>query len=310
MPILDFKEIAIASQGPDRDSFELFAREFLVLVGFKVLEGPDRGPDGGRDLLAEELRTGAAGETRIRWLVSCKHKAHSGASVSPTDEPDIHDRVTTHQCKGFLGIYSTLPSAGLSSKLTAPNLPYESVLYDQEKIERYLLKSPPGIKLAERFFPRSVELWKTTNPKPAKLFVQDPNLKCMYCDRSLLEKKAQGIVVSWSKYPPDDEHPGTQIEHMYWCCKGRCDTALETRYRTRTVGMIDAWEDIADLMLPTIFIRWVMAVFNELRSGVIYSDSAFAANKELLLNLFPHVCRHLTDEEQERVRELFSMPVF
>jgi hypothetical protein len=211
-------------------------------------------------------------------------------------------------CHGFLGIYSTLPSTGLSSKLTAPGLPYEALVYDQETIERYLLKSPHGIKLAERFFPQSMQRWKTANPRPAKFFEQAPDLKCMYCNRSLLEKDANGIVVSWTKHPPDYGPLGRQIEHMYWCCKGRCDTALAIRYKAQIAGMVDAWEDIPDLMLPTIFIRWVMAVFNELRSGVVYSDSAFAANKQLLLNLFPHVCRHLTDDEQERVRELFDLP--
>lgn len=83
MPILDFKEIPSSSSGAARDQFELFAREFLDLVGFKIVTGPDRGADAGRDLIVEEIRAGVVGETRVRWLVSCKHKAHSGGSVTP-----------------------------------------------------------------------------------------------------------------------------------------------------------------------------------------------------------------------------------
>jgi hypothetical protein len=53
-------------------------------------------------LIVEEIRTGIAGETSLKWLVSCKHNAHSGISVKPEDERDIHDRVRTHKCQGFL----------------------------------------------------------------------------------------------------------------------------------------------------------------------------------------------------------------
>ena len=153
MPALDFKEIPIPTVGAARDQFELFAREFLEFVGFKVMVGPDRGPDGGRDLIVQEARTGIAGETLVKWLVSCKHKAHSGVSVTPEDEADIHDRVRTHGCNGFLGFYSTIPSSGLATKLNAPTLPFEVQVYDPEKIERHLLASSAGSALAKRFFP-------------------------------------------------------------------------------------------------------------------------------------------------------------
>lgn len=78
MPQLDFKEIPQANLANGKqDTFEMFAREFLELVGYKVLSGPDRGSDLGRDLIVLETRSGVGGETYVRWLVSCKHKAHS-----------------------------------------------------------------------------------------------------------------------------------------------------------------------------------------------------------------------------------------
>jgi hypothetical protein len=157
MPIFDFKEIPIATAGADRDQFELFAREFLDSIGFKIVVGPDRGPEAGRDLIVEEVRTGVVGETRVKWLVSCKHHAHSGTSVGVQDEQDIHDRVRTHDCSGFLAFYSTVPSSGLAAKLNAPGLPFGVEIFDQERIEKQLL-TPSGLTLAQRFFPSSFAL--------------------------------------------------------------------------------------------------------------------------------------------------------
>jgi hypothetical protein len=41
--------------------------------------------------------------------------------VLPGDEPDIHDRVKTHGCDGFIGL--AVPSTGLATKLNAAGLP-------------------------------------------------------------------------------------------------------------------------------------------------------------------------------------------
>jgi hypothetical protein len=49
--------------------------------------------------------------------VSCKHFATSGKSVGPDDESNITDRVRHHGADGFIGFYSTMPSAGLVERL-------------------------------------------------------------------------------------------------------------------------------------------------------------------------------------------------
>src|SRR5205823_3247505 len=144
--------------------------------------------DAGRDLIVEEVRTGVAGETRVRWLVSCKHKAHSGGSVTPEDEQDIHDRVRTHKCAGFLAFYSTVPSSGLAAKLNASDLSFEVQIFDHEKIEKHLL-TPSGIALAKRFFPASLAAWQKEHPGVAKIFDDEPVLSCWYCKKSLLHPK-------------------------------------------------------------------------------------------------------------------------
>jgi hypothetical protein len=55
-----------SASGAARDQFELFARDFLELLGMKTIIGPDRGPDAGRDLVMEERRVGVAGEKSKR----------------------------------------------------------------------------------------------------------------------------------------------------------------------------------------------------------------------------------------------------
>lgn len=311
MATLDFTEIAAPSSGPGRDSFELFSREFLQLLGFRIVEEPDRGADGGRDMIVEERRVGVAGETTIRWLVSCKHKAHSGAAVSAQDESDIHDRVRTHGAMGFLAVYSTVPSSGLATKLNADGLPFEVCVYDPEKIERYLLASLNGKQLAERFFPKSLQAWTRENPNPAQLFSAPVSLNCKHCGNQLLNKDARGIVVSWRRYVDEGSADHRKhIEATYWCCKGNCDAALKHTFRQQLPHCVDVWEDIPDLMIPTVFIRWAMAMLNQLRDGYTYSDQAFEANKELLLNIYPYVCRHLTSQEQERIDGLTMIPSY
>lgn len=161
MPAIEFGEIPSGNRGGGKqDTFELFARDCLEFLGFHPLTSPSRGPDFGKDFIVEEVRRGAGGETRIRWLVSCKHFAHSGDSVSPTDEQNIRERVESHQCGGFIGFYSTLPSSGLSHLLEGLQGIIEVQVYDSERIERYLLESPAGVHLAQRYFPRSIEQWK------------------------------------------------------------------------------------------------------------------------------------------------------
>jgi hypothetical protein len=159
MAALNFTEIPSAQSGTDRDRFELFAREFLVAEGFRIVEQPDRGADGGRDIIVEEDRLGPGGANVVRWLVSCKHKAHSGASVTPGDEQNIRDRLGTHRCHGFVAFYSTLPSSGLGQTLGALRPTFEYLQLDAEAIERKLLDSPRGRVLAARYMPRSFNRW-------------------------------------------------------------------------------------------------------------------------------------------------------
>ncbi|MCR9234346.1 MAG: HsdR family type I site-specific deoxyribonuclease [bacterium] len=158
MPILDFTEIASGNvANGQQDEFELFARDFFEHLGYQIVNGPDRGPDDGRDLVISETRTGIGGATTVRWLVSCKHQAHSGKAVGVDVEQDITDRLVTHNCQGFIGFYSTLPSAGLARKLDAFDKS-EVQIFDRAKIENTLLGDQDNM-LAMRYFPNSSQGW-------------------------------------------------------------------------------------------------------------------------------------------------------
>ncbi|MDF3129272.1 restriction endonuclease [Kiritimatiellaeota bacterium B1221] len=174
MPLLNFQEIPSAKATKQslgsQDTFELFAEEVLELVGFEIISSPGRGADGGKDLVVREIRKGVGGQSTIEWLVSCKHFAHSGESVSPEHEQNIVDRVEQHNCDGFFGFYSTLPSSGLQSRLDQL-VNIETLVYSREKIERRLLDSEEGRLIASRYFPNSIR--KINEPTElARLFVE------------------------------------------------------------------------------------------------------------------------------------------
>jgi hypothetical protein len=112
MGFVDFKEIPSAQGGQEgQDAWALFTREFFAALHIDIEEGPDRGPDSGRDLVIAEVRKGVLGSGRHRWLISCKHFAPSKKSVSIRDEPDILGRVRRFKADGFIGFYSTIPSS-------------------------------------------------------------------------------------------------------------------------------------------------------------------------------------------------------
>lgn len=135
---IDFKEIPLANKGgKDQDIFELFTRDFLESVGYEIVQSPSRGPDGKKDLIVKcNSVPGKTSDSKIKWLVSCKHFAHSGKGVSDTDEPDISDRLDKHKCHGFLGFYSTIPNSTLSDKLSSLNERFVSTIYDHSRIEK------------------------------------------------------------------------------------------------------------------------------------------------------------------------------
>ncbi|MUL11893.1 hypothetical protein GNP59_18765 [Aliivibrio fischeri] len=308
MSILDFKEIPMAHKGGgEQDKFELFSRDFFQNIGYQISSAPGRGADGGKDLILTEVRKGIASNTEVRWLVSCKHKAHSGFSVLKTDEPEISDSLKAHNCTGFIGFYSTLPSSGLVAKVESM-ADIENQFFDSSKIEQALLTNPKCLELAKRYFPISFKNWTDENPQPAQIFSDHEPFKCHHCNATL-NYDSWGIVTSWSKYEETENGLIKKIRNQYVCCGGDCDDILSRRYFTD--GYTDAWADLKDYFTPTLYLKAVMGFCNELNDPTIeYSAEAFDQEKSILIKAYPYVCRNLTESESSNVRDLGMIPKF
>ena len=310
--ILDFKEIPQANKGDGlQDTFELFTRDFLEILGYKIIQQPDRGADGKKDLIVLESRYGLSGVSQIKWLVSCKHYAHSGKSVSDTDEPNILDRVSVHGCNGFLGFYSTLPATSLGKNFDGLNNKIEIQSFDREKIEKELFETPQGLKLASRYFPDSFKKYSTENPKPAKIFSDEPEICCEYCKANLLDdtKKGLGIFVTLRRISNNEDYEYKREPNIkaYFSCKGKCDRILKNKYSHEEI-LIDEWADISDYLTPTGYFMKVMAWMNSMQiDNEKLESEVFEKLKKLLLNTFPYISRELTSIEKERIRNLLEM---
>jgi hypothetical protein len=308
MAKLDFKEIPPADKASGRqDAFELFARDALEAIGFTILLDPSRGADGGKDLIVEEHRVGPLSDTRFKWLVSCKHMANSGSSVTPDLERNVTERVRSAGCHGFLGFYSTLPSTGLRSLIgSLPDLDVK--LLDHEQIERRLLETAKGRYVIQRFFPASYNRLK---PEPAQLYTPAQPIRCENCGKDLFDPPS-GIWVLWHA-DSEEEKEADQFVDMHFACKGACNKKVEREVRMRhsARGFIyEGWDDIPDMLVPTVFIKKVMAFINGFAQGETYEPEALDKVKRLLLAAFPHVSRNLTPDEQQTLERLQRIPSY
>lgn len=301
--VLDFKEIPEANKGTGlQDTFELFTRDFLSFLGYRIVQDPDRGADGKKDIVVDEIIQGITSEYTIRWMVSCKHFAHSGRAVNDNDEINISERLKQHGCNGFMGVYSTLAATSLSGLLKGQE---NYIIFDHEKIESYLLDSLEGHKLACRYFPESFKKYQIENPTPAKIFGEESVICCDCCGKNLLLESEHGNYVLLKEEDYENDGYQKQYKDMYFACRGECDRILEDRFRKK--GMFYCgWEEIDELCNPTIWLMRFMAFVNGIQKEHDMSDVAFEKMKKLFINTYPYVARHLTQKENERVKTLLT----
>jgi hypothetical protein len=300
--MIDFKEIPHTD-----DTWELFARDFLLELGFDIESPPDRGPDGGKDMLVTEFLRGTLGNYKFRWLVSCKHFATSGSAVSEADERNILERVSSFQADGFIGFYSTVPSSGLNSRLLALRTSEKIKdyrIFDHQLIENHLVTVGYS-HLMLRYLPKSYEKIKPLHLMSDKY---EP-LECKSCGKDLLldmfkaGHKANLVRVE----SVGEDSSKNYVEDIYCVCKGECDNILQRRYRE--IGFMTSWTDLADLIIPIEYLRYLMATMNRLRAGIdIYKDAAFEKEKLILITLAQKVLRYVTEKEWNRVKILSTIP--
>jgi hypothetical protein len=301
--MIDFKEIP-----DDGEVWELFARDFLAETGFQIETSPDRGADAGKDFLVTERLVGKINSYPFRWLVSCKHFATSKKSVSEHDEPNIRERLESFRADGFLGFYSTLPSAGFNTRLLA--LRNEAKIrdyriFDSREIENRLI-SIGYSKLMMRYFPAS---YKRIRPLHKLLGKYEP-LPCDACGKDILlelyKNEYRANIVLGVSYSED--YSVMTVHDFFWVCKGDCDRTISKRIR-ETPGHRDKWEDISDLDIPVQFLSWLFAHLNTIRSGkTVYGDNAFERAKRFVCSMSQRVFREMTELEQARVEALARIP--
>ena len=104
-------------------------------------------------------RTGPLGSFRRRWLVQCKHFAHSARSVSRNDIPSIVDDFRQANADGYLLVCSTHPSSSVVQKLDEISNELSNrlitTILDSVELEKRL-NEPRGFALAHIFFPISM----------------------------------------------------------------------------------------------------------------------------------------------------------
>lgn len=305
MGAIDFTEIPSAKGGqPDQNAWEFFARDFFDARGFKIRRGPARGPDGGRDLLVVESRIGVESEEEFVWLVSAKHYAHSGSAVSAGDEEDPLGRLNQHGVGGFIAFYSTLPSTSLEEKLkTVERAGRKLSIYDRSRIEKILIENPALKMVVRRYFPKSLKKWRGEATTPTTIWDSYSPLNCKVCDKDLLLERS-GIVALVTRFASDN---ALETLDVYWACKGECDGRVQAYWRAK--GHYSHWEDISTIAVPLLFMRWVMASLNNIRSGgERYTDTAFEKFKEFTLAVAQLVVRETSEEEREMIEQVKKIP--
>lgn len=296
--MIDFTEIEKSGE-----IWELFARDFFSELGFIIESSPNRGADGGKDLIIKEIIRGQFSNHEIRWLVSCKHYAHSGNSINETIECNIIDRLTKHNCNGFIAFYSTIPSSGLHDALDSYKQKYNIKIFDHKVIESYLINMGLN-KLLMRYFPDGYKKIKPLH----KIYGEYLPLNCDSCDTDLLlemyKQDFHSNIVFMTRFIETDEGEvkGQIFQDIKWICKP-CD---QERY-----GEYSGWEDIHDLVTPSKFMDWIISWINDCSEG--RTKIAEQAKRQLfyfIRAIGQKAFREMTNEEFERYQDLLELPSY
>lgn len=149
----DFKKLP-----KDGARFEALVCQLLAAMGFRILEEPAVGTEGGRDVLVERSLKDVMGERREKVVVQCKHHAHSGRAVSDNDVGVWQNAMTRYNSRGYLLVTDTRPTENLSKSFrefssAESNYTNWAAFWDVDQLITYLNEHP---HIRDSFFPRKV----------------------------------------------------------------------------------------------------------------------------------------------------------
>ncbi|WP_042201254.1 restriction endonuclease [Paenibacillus camerounensis] len=165
--MINFKELPRDGTDLERLTRELFHRE-----GYEV-HWTGKGPDGGRDLIVIEKVQGPLSKFERKWLIQCKHKAHSGNSIGKDEANSLITDCERINAEGYLMVCTTSLSSGLIQAYEEIKSSRKLVIdyWDDVKLEEKLLK-PTNFQLVDQFFPISSKHvgWKIYNANSPSLW--------------------------------------------------------------------------------------------------------------------------------------------
>jgi hypothetical protein len=146
----DFKRLP-----SDGEQFEALVFQLLEAMGYRILEKPARGPEGGRDVLIERVLGDSMTERRERVVVQCKHYAHSGRAISDREVGVWQNVMIRYRARGYLLVTDTRVAENLRRSFREftedeANYPKWAAFWDVDEVIRHLNEHPD---VRDTFFP-------------------------------------------------------------------------------------------------------------------------------------------------------------
>ncbi len=98
----------------DGARFEALVCQLLEAMGYRVIEKPAVGADGGRDILVERTLKDEMMERSERVVVQCKHYAHGGKAVGEGKLGSWQNAMTRKKARGYLLVTDTRVTENVS----------------------------------------------------------------------------------------------------------------------------------------------------------------------------------------------------
>jgi hypothetical protein len=136
----DFKQLP-----KDGARFEALICQLLEALGYRILERPAIGTEGGRDVLVERTLKDPMGEKSERVVVQCKHFAHSGRAVGDNDVGVWRNAMARYKARGYLLVTDSRITENLSRSFREftsddANAPYWANSWDVDQLISFLNK--------------------------------------------------------------------------------------------------------------------------------------------------------------------------